>query len=127
MRPLRALIVDDVEFIRSMMREILSRSDRFEIVGEAGDGMTAVERYELLRPDFVTMDLVMPGVHGVDGIEAIHRILELDPDATIVVASAPGQEALVIEAIAAGARDFLVKPFTPDTVLGVLENVLEPA
>jgi two-component system chemotaxis response regulator CheY len=101
MKALRALIVDDADFLRSMMREILSASDRFEIAGEARDGVSAVERFEALRPDFVAMDLVMPSLGGV---EATRRILAIDPGATVVVTSAPGQEALVIDAIAAGPR-----------------------
>lgn len=111
------LIVDDAVFMRSMIRDILANSGRFQVVGEAANGREAIEKYAALKPGLVTMDIVMP---EVDGIEATRRILSEDPAATIVMCSALGQEALVIESIAAGARDFIVKPFTPDKVLRVI-------
>ena len=89
-------------------------------VGEAATGKEAVELYQTLRPAIVTMDIVLP---GLDGIQATRQILALDPQAIIVMCSALGQEALVLESIAAGARDFIVKPFTPDKVLRVLEAI----
>lgn len=124
MKPVRVLIVDDAVFMRSMIREILTRTGRFEILAEAANGQEAVERFIELRPDLVTMDIVMP---EMDGIEATKEILRIDPGATIVICSALGQEALVVESIAAGARDFIVKPFAPDKVLAVLETVLSAA
>ena len=124
MRPVRVLVVDDAVFMRSMICEILTRTGRFEIVAQASNGLEAVERFQELRPDLVTMDIVMP---EMDGIEATKELLRLDPHATIVICSALGQESLVIESIAAGARDFIVKPFAPDKVLAVLETVLSPA
>jgi two-component system chemotaxis response regulator CheY len=124
MKPVRVLIVDDAVFMRSMIREILVGTGQFEILAEAANGLEAVERFRELRPDLVTMDIVMP---EMDGIEATREILRLDPKATIVICSALGQEALVIESIAAGARDFIVKPFAPDKVLAVLETVLSAA
>jgi len=124
MKPVRVLVVDDAVFMRSMIREILTRTGRFEILAEAANGQEAVERFKELRPDLVTMDIVMP---EMDGIEATRQILRIDPSATIVICSALGQEALVIESIAAGARDFIVKPFAPDKVLAVLETVLSAA
>lgn len=124
MRPIRVLVVDDALFMRAMIREVLAGSGHFEVIGEAGTGYEAVDLYQQLRPDLVTMDLVMP---GIDGIEATRRILLLDPAASIVVASALGQESLVIESIAAGAKDFLVKPFTAELVLKTLENVMDAA
>jgi len=124
MKPVRVLIVDDAVFMRSMIREILMRTGRFEILAEAANGQEAVERFVELRPDLVTMDIVMP---EMDGIEATKEILRIDPGATIVICSALGQEALVVESIAAGARDFIVKPFAPDKVLAVLETVLSAA
>ncbi|HET6373422.1 MAG TPA: response regulator [Candidatus Polarisedimenticolia bacterium] len=116
----RVLIVDDALFMRSMLRDILAGTQRYEVVGEAGDGREAIEKYETLHPDIVTMDIVMP---EMDGIEAIRQILGKDPRATIVVCSALGQEALVIESIGAGARDFIVKPITPEKVIKVLDKI----
>jgi two-component system chemotaxis response regulator CheY len=124
MKPVRVLIVDDAVFMRSMIREILTRTGRFEILAEAANGQEAVDRFVELRPDLVTMDIVMP---EMDGIEATKEILRIDPGATIVICSALGQEALVVESIAAGARDFIVKPFAADKVLAVLETVLSAA
>ena len=121
--PTRVLIVDDALYMRSMIRDILMTTGRFEIVGEASNGKEAVERFAELKPELVTMDIVMP---ELDGIEATREILTRTPEAIIVMCSALGQEALVIESIAAGAKDFIVKPFTPDKVLKVIDNVLKP-
>jgi two-component system chemotaxis response regulator CheY len=124
MNLIRVLIVDDAVFMRSMIREILLKSGRFEIVGEAANGVEALEQYRKCRPDLVTMDIVMP---EKDGIDATREMLAIDPGATIVICSALGQEALVIESIAAGARDFIVKPFATEKVLSVLDAVLSAA
>ena len=115
------LVVDDALFMRSMIREILVRSGRYEIVAEADNGRDAVECFREMRPDLVTMDIVMP---GMDGIDAVREILQIDPGAAIVMCSALGQEPLVVESIAAGARDFIVKPFSADKVLEVVDAVL---
>jgi len=120
--PTRVLIVDDALYMRSMIRDILTTTGRFEIVGEAANGREAVDRFTELKPDLVTMDIVMP---ELDGIEATREILSRAPGATIIMCSALGQEALVIESIAAGAKDFIVKPFTPEKVLKVVDNVLK--
>ncbi len=117
----RVLIVDDALYMRSMIRDILTNSGRFEVVGEASNGREAVERFQELKPELVTMDIVMP---ELDGIEATREILSRSPSAVVVMCSALGQEALVIESIAAGAKDFIVKPFTPEKVLRVVDNVL---
>jgi len=117
---LSVLIVDDALFMRSMIRDILTNTGRFEVVGEAANGREAVKKYRELKPGLVTMDIVMP---ELDGIEATREILKTDPQAVIVMCSALGQEALVIESIAAGARDFIVKPFTPEKVIRVVENL----
>lgn len=117
--PLTVLIVDDALFMRSMIRDILINTGRFEVVGEAANGREAVQRYSELKPDLVTMDIVMP---DLDGIDATRQIIGRNPEATIVMCSALGQEALVIESIAAGARDFIVKPFTPEKVIRVLDK-----
>ena len=110
------LIVDDASFMRRVIRKILE-SEGYEIVGEATDGLEAVEQYALLRPDLVTMDIVMPKCSGINALEAIMRE---DPRACIVICSALGQEALVEEALKAGARDFIVKPFKRDQVISSL-------
>jgi len=120
--PTRVLIVDDALYMRSMIKDILTTTGRFEIAGEASNGREAVDRFLEMKPDLVTMDIVMP---ELDGIEATREILKRQPDAVIVMCSALGQEALVIESIAAGAKDFIVKPFTPEKVLKVVDNVMK--
>jgi two-component system chemotaxis response regulator CheY len=124
MSPVRVLVVDDALFMRGMIREILARSGGFEVVGEAGDGIEAVERYLELRPELVTMDIVMP---RMDGVAATREIVRHDPDATIVMCSSLGQESLVIESLNAGARDFIVKPFSTEKVLRVLRGMARAA
>lgn len=118
----RVLVVDDALYMRTMISDILTGTGRFEVVGEASNGREAVERYVELSPDLVTMDIVMP---ELDGIEATREILGRNPSAIIIMCSALGQEALVIESIAAGAKDFIVKPFTPEKVLKVVDNVMK--
>jgi two-component system chemotaxis response regulator CheY len=116
----RVLIVDDAVFMRNMIREILAGAG-FDVVGEAGNGVEAVERWRELRPDVTTMDIVMP---FRSGIEATRDIVGSEPGAVVVMCSALGQESLVMEAIEAGASDFIVKPFKPEEVLGVVRKVL---
>ena len=118
--PKRVLIVDDAVFMRDMIKDIFSGGD-FEIVGEAVHGVEAVDKYKELRPDLVTMDIVMP---FKSGIEATKEILGIDDKATVIMCSALGQESLVVEAIEAGAADFIVKPFKADEVLTVVNKVL---
>ena len=107
--------------MRQMIREILE-PEGFEIAGEAANGIEAVEQYQAVQPDLVTMDIVMPKRSGID---AVRDILELDPLAQVVMCSALGQEALVTEALQAGARDFIVKPFQPDAVVATLRRLVE--
>jgi two-component system chemotaxis response regulator CheY len=114
------LICDDAIFMRTMLADILQQAG-FEIVGEAETGAQAVARYRELRPDLVTMDIVMPDMGGID---AVREITKLDPAARILMCSAMGQQALVIEAIQAGAKDFVVKPFQPSRVLEAIQRVL---
>lgn len=114
------LICDDAIFMRTMIGDIL-RQAGFDVVGEAGNGRDAVDKYRELRPDFVTMDIVMPDMGGID---AVREIVEEDPRARILMCSAMGQQALVVEAIQAGARDFVVKPFQPSRVLEAVQRVL---
>lgn len=119
----RVLIVDDAVTMRTQMREIFLEAG-FEVVGEAEHGLDAVSKFEELRPDLVSMDIVMP---FKDGIEATKEILEIDRHALILVCSALGQERLLMEAIEAGASDFVVKPFQAKQVLGVVNKILGAA
>lgn len=114
------LIVDDAIFMRTMVGDILTQAG-FEIIGEAETGLQAVEKYQQLRPDLVTMDIVMPDMGGID---AVREICKQDPQAKILMCSAMGQQALVVEAIQAGAKDFVVKPFQPSRVLEAVQRVL---
>jgi two-component system chemotaxis response regulator CheY len=114
------LVCDDAIFMRTMISDILSQAG-FEIVGEAESGLQAVEKYKALKPDLVTMDIVMP---DMGGIEAVREICKGDPEARILMCSAMGQQALVVEAIQAGAKDFVVKPFQPSRVLEAVQRVL---
>ncbi|HOA40405.1 MAG TPA: response regulator [Halanaerobiales bacterium] len=115
----RVLVVDDAAFMRMMIKNILIDGG-FEIVGEAGTGRDAIELYKELKPDLVTMDITMP---EMDGIDAVKEILEIDKDAKIIMCSAMGQQAMVIDAIQAGAKDFVVKPFKPDRVLAAVNKL----
>ena len=113
------LVVDDAVFMRNMIKDIFANSD-FEVIGEAANGVEAVEKYRQLMPDLTTMDIVMP---LKSGIEAVRDITAFRKDARIVMCSALGQEALVMEALEAGAKDFIVKPFNPEKVLDVMRRV----
>ena len=114
------LVCDDAIFMRTMISDILSQAG-FEVVGEAESGLQTVEKYRALKPDLVTMDIVMP---DMGGIEAVREICKTDPEAKILMCSAMGQQALVVEAIQAGAKDFVVKPFQPSRVLEAVQRVL---
>ena len=116
----RILIVDDAAFMRMMIKDILTKNG-FEVVGEAENGAKAVEKYQELRPDLTTMDITMP---EMDGISAVKQIKKIDPAAKVIMCSAMGQQAMVIEAIQSGARDFIVKPFQTDRVLEAVRKVL---
>jgi two-component system chemotaxis response regulator CheY len=116
---LRVLIVDDAIFMRKMISDILVENG-MEIVGEADTGAKAVEKYMELRPDLVTMDIIMPEMNGID---AVRKVMEFDSKARIVMCSALGQQALVQEAITAGAKDFLIKPFNAARVVEVIAKV----
>jgi len=119
--PVRVLVADDARFMRQLIREIIE-PEGFEVVGEAADGRAVVEEFAKLRPDVVTMDIVMPKRSGID---AVREILALDPGARIAMVSALGQEALVMEALQAGASDYIVKPFKPEAVIATLRKVAE--
>ena len=117
----RILVADDASFMRQMIREIVE-AEGYEVCGEASDGIEAVDLFKELHPDITTMDIVMPRRSGIDAVRAV---VELDPGARIVMCSALGQETLVAEAMEAGAKDFIVKPFKPDSVLSTLKRVLD--
>ncbi len=116
----RVLIVDDAVVMRMMIKGILSKNG-YEIVGEAQNGVEAVEKYRTLIPDLVTMDMVMP---EMDGISAVKEIVADHPDARIIMCTSMGQQALVVEAIQAGAKSFITKPFQPPKILETLQKVL---
>ena len=116
----RVLIVDDAKFMRSLVRGALEGSG-YEIVGEAENGIQAVEKYQIESPDAVLMDISMP---EMDGLNALRAIREMDPAARVAMLTAMGQQNVVIEAIKAGAKDFIVKPFEPDRVLKSLGKLL---
>src|SRR6056297_924776 len=116
----RVLIVDDAAFMRMILKDIVSKNG-FEVAGEAANGVEAVERYKELKPDVTTMDITMPEMNG---IEAIKKIKSEDGDAKIIVCSAMGQQAMVIDAIQAGAKDFIVKPFQHSRVVEAITKVL---
>ncbi len=116
----RVLIVDDAAFMRMMVKDILSKNG-YEVVGEAENGLKAVEKWTELKPDLTTMDITMP---EMDGITAVKEIKKLDPSAKVIMCSAMGQQAMVVEAIQAGARDFIVKPFQPDRVLEAVRKAV---
>jgi two-component system chemotaxis response regulator CheY len=114
------LIVDDAIFMRMLLKEILKKNG-YNVVGEAEDGVSAVNKYQELKPDLVTMDITMP---EMDGISALKEIKKIDANAKIIMCSAIGQQAVVINAIQAGAQDFIVKPFEPIRVMEAVQKAL---
>ena len=116
----RVLVVDDAIFMRKMISDILE-GNGMEVVGEADTGALAVEKYKELKPDLVTMDIIMPEMNGID---AVRQIMSSDSQARIVMCSALGQQALVQDALSAGAKDFLIKPFNPSRVIEVVSKIL---
>ncbi|MEK7851484.1 MAG: response regulator [Deltaproteobacteria bacterium] len=119
--PYTVMVVDDAAFMRNMIKDVFGSMPGFSIVGEASNGVEAIEKYKALHPDLVTMDIVMP---LKSGIEAAREITNIDRGARIIMCSALGQESLVMEAIDAGARDFIVKPFKAEKVHEVVNRVL---
>ncbi len=114
------LIVDDAAFMRMMIKDILSKNG-YNVAGEAENGAKAVEKYKELTPDLVLMDITMP---EMDGIQALKAIKGIDAGAKVIMCSAMGQQAMVIESIQAGAKDFIVKPFQQDRVLEAVKKVV---
>ncbi|RME89322.1 MAG: response regulator [Candidatus Hydrogenedentota bacterium] len=116
----RIMIVDDLAFIKVVQRDILEKHGH-EVVADASNGQEAIENYVQTKPDIVLMDITMPEVNG---LEALQKILEIDPNANVVMCSALGQQNLIVEAIEKGAKDFIVKPFTPERLLAVIDKIL---
>ena len=116
----KILIVDDAAFMRMMIKDILTKNG-YEIAAEAENGQKAVEKYAETKPDLVLMDITMP---EMDGIQSLKKIKELDPAANVIMCSAMGQQAMVIEAIQSGAKDFIVKPFQAERVLEAVKKVV---
>lgn len=117
----KILVVDDAVFMRKMLSDILVKNGH-EIIGEASNGDEAYAKYKELQPDIVTMDITMP---VCDGISALHRIMAEFPNANVIMCSAMGQQAMVIEAIQAGAKDFVVKPFQADRVIDAINKFVQ--
>ena len=118
----KVMIVDDAQFTRNMLKNIINKIEQIEVVGEASNGVEAISLYKKLNPDLVTMDLVMP---EKGGIEATEEILKINSKAMIVVVSALGQEALVLEAAKKGAKDFIQKPFKQEQIMEVMDRILK--
>jgi two-component system chemotaxis response regulator CheY len=116
----RVLIVDDAAFMRLSLRKMLE-SNGFEVVGEAENGIIGVKKFKELKPDIVTMDITMP---EMTGIEALEEIKKIDSKAFVIMVSAMGQEAFVKQAIIAGAKSFIVKPYTEETIVKTLNKIL---
>lgn len=116
---IKILVVDDSLFMRQMLKNILPK-DKFEIVGEATTGREALEKYSTLNPDLVTMDITMP---DMDGIAAVKEILKINSEAKIIMCSAMGQKPMIKEALEAGAKDFIIKPFDKEKAVKIIESI----
>lgn len=116
----RIMLADDAAFMRKMIKDILTKND-YEVIDNPADGLQAVEEYTRSRPDLVLMDITMP---NMDGLTALKEIKKMDPGAKIVMCSAMGQEKMVLEAIKAGAIDFIVKPFNADKIVQTVKRIL---
>ncbi|NLY49098.1 MAG: response regulator [Clostridiales bacterium] len=114
------LICDDAAFMRMMIKDILVKNG-YHVAGEAENGLKAIDKYTEIRPDLVMMDITMP---EMDGIQALKRIKQIDPAANVIMCSAMGQQAMVIESIQSGAKDFIVKPFQADRVLEAVKKAV---
>lgn len=114
------MICDDAAFMRMMIKDILTKNG-YNVAAEAENGAKAVEKYNEVKPDLVMMDITMP---EMDGIQALKKIKEMDPKATVIMCSAMGQQAMVIESIQSGAKDFIVKPFQADRVIEAVKKAV---
>ena len=118
----KVLIVDDSQFTRNMLKNIISKIEQIEVIGEASNGVEAIYLYKKLNPDLITMDLVMP---EKGGIEATEEILKINSKALIIGVSALGQEALVLEALKKGAKEFIQKPFKTEQILEIMDHIFK--
>ena len=118
---INVLIVDDLTFIKMVLKDLVEKAG-FRVVGEASDGEEALRLFDEKRPDVVLMDITMP---KMDGLTALQRILALDPEAKVIMCSALGQQRLILQAIQLGAKDFIVKPFRPERVIGAIKKILD--
>ena len=118
---INVLIVDDLTFIKMVLKDLVEKAG-FRVVGEASDGEEALRLFDEKRPDVVLMDITMP---KMDGLTALQRILEKDPQAKVIMCSALGQQRLILQAIQLGAKDFIVKPFRPERVIGSITKLLD--
>ncbi|REE91536.1 two-component system chemotaxis response regulator CheY [Paenibacillus taihuensis] len=116
----KIMVVDDAAFMRKMIKEILTEGGH-EVIGEAADGVEAISVYKSCNPDLVTMDITMP---EMDGIAAVKALKQLNSEIKVIMCSAMGQQAMVLDAITAGALDFVVKPFQKDRVLEAVRKLL---
>lgn len=116
----KVLICDDAAFMRMMIKDILTKNG-YEVVGEAENGLKAIEKYKEVKPDLVLMDITMP---EMDGIQALKEIMDFDSSAKVIMCSAMGQQSMVIDSIQAGAKDFIVKPFQAERVLEAIQKVV---
>lgn len=116
----KILVCDDTMFMRKLLREILV-DNGYEVIGEAENGIAAIEKYNLLKPDLILMDITMP---EMDGIAALNKIIEIDSKAKVIICSAMGQEQTVLSAIKGGAKDFIVKPFDNERVIQAVAKVV---
>ncbi len=117
----RILLADDLSFMRMVQKEILEEKG-YTVVGEASDGVEAVEMFGELKPDIIILDITMPHMNG---LEAMHKIFEIDRKAKIIMCSALGQQQLIVEAIKSGVKDFIVKPFKPERIISSIEKALK--
>ena len=115
---MKIMLVDDASFMRMTIKQIVE-ADGHKVVGEAATGAEALETYRVCKPDMVLMDITMPEVNGIEGVKLIK---EYDKDATIIMVSAMGQQEMVVQAIQAGARSFIVKPFKPEKIIEIINN-----
>jgi two-component system chemotaxis response regulator CheY len=117
----KIMIVDDASFMRMNLKMMLEKNG-FKVIGEAVDGLDAIIKYEVLKPDLVTMDITMPEMNGIDALKQIKRI---HPEAKVVMITAMGQEACVKDAVLAGAVGFIVKPFNEEQIVKGLNKILQ--
>lgn len=121
METLKFVVVDDAVFMRTLLKKLLEETEGYTVVGEGSNGIQAIEQAKKLKPDIMTLDITMP---DMDGLQAVPEILKVSPDTRIIMVSAMGQQSMVIEAIKAGARDFVVKPFDKSRVMQAIRNVM---